>query len=224
MYVCVRVDLDYVPWDTPDAKEFGHAEPAVVLRMMDLARATGYKYHFFQSSRSVRALPAITEAVLNEGHDLDWLCKHPESFSERYAEAATLFRAHGHRLRGFALRGSWPNPDEPFTFPPDLEFVSAAPGAAPPGLRLFPVTTHAERDALRAGQSPRAWADDLKAHVRERAAVFRGVTVVVRPQVLGKVDPHLSAFREIVSFCLAVGLKLRTLREILDDDSLTESS
>ena len=31
MYFCLRIDLDYVPWDTPDATEFGHGEPAVFL-------------------------------------------------------------------------------------------------------------------------------------------------------------------------------------------------
>ena len=30
MFLTLRIDLDYVPWDTPDAAEFGHGEPATL--------------------------------------------------------------------------------------------------------------------------------------------------------------------------------------------------
>ncbi len=79
MYFCLRIDLDYVPWDTPDAKDFGHGEPAMLLRILEMARHTGLKFHFFASNRVLRAFPANADAVLNDGHDLDWFCKHPEA-------------------------------------------------------------------------------------------------------------------------------------------------
>ena len=58
--------MDYVPWDTPDATEFGHGEPAMVLRLLDMARQRGFKYHFFASNRTLRAFPSSAEAVLND--------------------------------------------------------------------------------------------------------------------------------------------------------------
>ena len=55
MFLCLRVDLDYVPWDSPDATEFGHGEPAVLLKLLELGRFTGYKFHFFASNLECRA-------------------------------------------------------------------------------------------------------------------------------------------------------------------------
>src|ERR1044071_3019622 len=107
MFFCLRVDLDYVPWDTPDATEFGHGEAAAFLRLLDLARSSGYRFHFFASERVLRAFPSEAEAVLNEGHDLDWFCKHPES-PERKDEAIKLLAEIGHKPVGLAIKGSWP--------------------------------------------------------------------------------------------------------------------
>src|SRR5436189_6418729 len=107
MYFCLRIDLDYVPWDTPDAVEFGHGEPAAFLRLLDLARGSGYRFHFFASERVLRAFPASAEAVLNEGHDLDWFCKHPED-PARKEEALRLLAEMGHKPLGLAIKGNWP--------------------------------------------------------------------------------------------------------------------
>ena len=35
MFLTLRIDLDYVPWDSPDAHEFGHGEPAAFLNMKE---------------------------------------------------------------------------------------------------------------------------------------------------------------------------------------------
>lgn len=214
MHLCVRVDLDYVPWDTPDALEFGHGEPAIVLRLLDLATATGAKYHFFASNRVLRAFPSTADTVLNDGHDLDWLCKHPEELVGRYGEADELFEAVGHKAEGLALRAAWPGDLLEMPVPPGLRFVSATPGAVPAGLRLYPVETRPERDALRAGQSIRAWVDGIKTHMRHVASVNRGATIVIRPQVLAKIDPHLRYVRELVEFALALEFRIRTLRDL----------
>ena len=215
-FLCVRIDLDYVPWDTPDASEFGHGEPAAILRLLALSRQTGFKFHFFISNRVMRAFPTAGEAILNEGHDLDWLCKHPENSDERFREAKALFDALGHKPEGLAVRGAWP-PGAEFSGIESLRFISATTGVAPAGLKLFPVDSKPLRDVFRAGMGVRTWTDTMKTHVRTMAARNQSVTVSVRPQVLAKYDGHLIHFREIIDLARAVGLPIRTLREIISD-------
>lgn len=214
MYLCIRVELDYVPWDTPDAHDFGHGEPAMVLKLLDLARSTGFKFHFFVSNRVLRAFPATPEAVLNDGHDLDWFCKHPEAATQRAADSVDLFAAIGHRAQGFCIRGAWSETyDAGWTAP--FQFLSANSGPGPAGLRLFPVETKADREAARTGVGVRNWSDGLKVQVRDAASRNRGVTIVARPQVLGRFDPRLNHLRDILELSQAVGLPNRTLREML---------
>ncbi|HWD39584.1 MAG TPA: hypothetical protein VG944_12095 [Fimbriimonas sp.] len=214
MFFCLRVDLDYVPWDTPDAKEFGHGEPAVLLRMLELARSTGYKFHFFISNRTMQALPSEAEAILNEGHDLDWLCKHPEEAAARFEKAAKLFGKIGHQPIGFAYKGSWPH-SESFGWTDGLSFFSAMPGPAPEGLRFFPVETKSAREAIRAGTSVKSWADTAKSQIREAASRHRGVTLVIRPQVMGRYDAKLGFLHEILDLAQAVGATPKSLRDVL---------
>jgi hypothetical protein len=216
MYLCLRIDLDYVPWDTPDAAEFGHFEPATLVRLLELARRTGYKLHFFASERALRAFPANGEAVLNDGHDLDWLCKRPEQGSSRFEEAAREFAALGHRAEGLAIRSPWPS-EAQGEYLADLRFASGPPGPTPPGLRAFSVETKPFREAVRAGIGVRAWTDAVKAQLRETASRRAGITVVVRPQTLGKYDPKLSHLREILDLARAVDLPVRTLRDLVAD-------
>jgi hypothetical protein len=215
MYLCLRIDLDYVPWDTPDAGEFGHGEPAMLVRILDLARYTGLKFHFFASERAVRAFPANAEAVLNDGHDLDWLCKRPDQGEARLEEARALFSMLGHVPRGFAIRSAWPPETPPFEGIDTLQFISAPPGEVPAGLRHFPVETRPLREALRGGMSIRTWTDATKAQLRDAASRRIGATVCVRPQVLARYDTRLVHLREIVDLARAVDLPVRTLRELL---------
>ncbi len=219
MFFCLRIDLDYVPWDTPDAKEFGHGEPAVVLRILELARYTGFKFHFFASNRVLRAFPAAADAVLNDGHDLDWFCKHPEVPGARYAEALQEFASLGHSPLGFALRSAWPESVGTFEGIDQLKFVSGPPGPVPAGLRLFPVEGKPVREVVRTGMSSRSWADSTKTQLREAASRNRGLTLVVRPQVLARLDPKLSHLRELLELAAAVGMNVRTLREVLAAES-----
>jgi hypothetical protein len=211
-YFCLRVDLDYVPWDTPDANEFGHGEPAALLRLLDLVRSTGHRLHFFSSNRVMRAFNANADAVLNEGHDLDWFCKHPESPGERFADALELFAELGTKPLGLCVRGAWPV--ESAAGFSGLKFLSAAPGPAPAGLRLFPVETKPDRDAARSGMSARVWTDSIKTAMRDAASRNRGMTVAVRPQVLARFDPKLSHVHELLEFAKAISLPVRTLRQL----------
>ncbi len=214
MFFCLRVDLDYVPWDNPDAAEFGHGEPAVVLRLLDLARDTGCKFHFFASTRVLRAFPATVAAVLDEGHDLDWLCKHPESPHARYGDAKSSVERLGHRFAGLAVREEWPEgasaPDS------GLRFISATSGETPPNIRLFQTSEVGDRVAMRSGLTARKWLDDLKAALRKNASRNVGSTVCVRPQVLARFDPRLTCVREITDFAGAVGLQVVSLRQAVE--------
>ena len=203
MFFCLRIDLDYVPWDTPDAKEFGHGEPAVLLRILELARHTGYKFH------------ASADAVLNDGHDLDWFCKHPEIPGARFAEARQEFATLGHTPIGFALRSPWPPTATPFDGIEQMKFVSGPPGPVPKGLILFPVEGKSVREVARTGISTRSWTETTKTQLREAASRNIGLTLAVRPQVLARLDPKLAHLRELLELSTAVGLSVRTLRDVL---------
>jgi hypothetical protein len=213
MRFTLRIDLDYVPWDTPDAHDFGHGEPAMVLRLLDLARAHGLKYHFFASNRVLRAFPCIPDAVLNDGHVLDWLCKHPDEFDQRYAEMLILSGQIGQQMEGFAVRGEWPEELADHQAPPSLRWLSAAGNRCPPGLVLHPVVVSSDRESSRLGLSFRAWADAAKNHLRSTAAKKDSATLCVRPQALAVLDPRLSVLREVCQFAWSLGLEMRTLRE-----------
>ncbi len=209
------MDLDYVPWDTPDATEFGHGEPAVLLRILDLGRQTGFKFHFFVSNRVLRAFPANAEAVLNDGHDLDWLCKQPAEEGARFDEALKLFASIGHTPVGFAMKGSWPEGQPPFPGTESLKFISSGPGSVPPGLVHFLVETRPAREAVRGGLSARTWTDASKTQLRDAASRNAGTILDVRPQVLAKFDPRLSHVREVLEMAVAVGAPVVTLRDLV---------
>ncbi|MDR3689043.1 MAG: hypothetical protein P4L46_06660 [Fimbriimonas sp.] len=215
MFFCLRIDLDYVPWDTPDAKEFGHGEPAMLLRILELARNTGLKFHFFASNRVLRAFPANTDAVLNEGHDLDWFCKHPDAPGARFEEAKAEFAALGHEPKGFALRAPWPTGIEAFPGMEKLQFVSGPPGSIPATIRYFPVEGRSVRDVARTGITARSWVDTTKTQLREAASRNIGLTLPVRPQVLARLDPKMNYIKELLDLAGAVGMPILTLREVL---------
>ena len=212
MPLTLRIDLDYVPWDTPDAAEFGHGEPAMFLKLLDLARTSGARYQFFVSNRVLRAFNAVAEAVLNEGHDLGWYSKHPEEESPRQEDAIRLFDAIGHKPKGVCVRGSWPNGAD---FPVGFEYLSALPSPVPPNVRLFSLETKPDREAIRAGTTARVWTAAIKSQVRDAASRSLHVTICVRPQVLSKFDPKLAHLKEILDLARAVELPLKTFDQLV---------
>lgn len=214
-FLCLRVDLDYVPWDSPDAHDFGHGEPAAVLRLLELARHLGIRLHAFASNRAMRAFPALPEALLGEGHDLDWFCKKPEEAEARFSQALDLMGDFGTRPVGMCLRSPWPGDALPLRLAEVIRFVSAPGAQSLAGVRCFPVETRTDREAIRGGLSARAWTDASKAAVRDAAARDRELTLVVRPQVLAKFDPKLAHLREVLEMARAVDLPYRTLRQAL---------
>lgn len=207
--LCVRVDLDYVPWDTPDAEEFGHGEPAMVLRLLSWADQCRVPLHFFASNRVLRAFPTSAHTIVRAGHDLDWLAKHPEQ-PQRAIEAKALLTEHADGLQGMALKVPWPSD---VALPEGLAFVSCQEGYAPSGVRWFAVGALQDREAARSGASARSWADALRTHVRSAASLNRTTTIVVRPQVLARFDRRLQLLKEVVTLAQAVGLRVATLRD-----------
>ncbi len=212
MFFCLRIDVDYVPWDTPDAEEFGHGEPAMLLRIFEFAKERGLKFQFFVSNRVIRAFPTTADAILNEGHDLDWLCKHPDESASRYEEALVLLRAIGHSPRGVAVKQVWPESAATQHFE-GIEFLSSEGAFCPTAWRHFPIELKQARSAQQAGMSVRTWTDTAKRLVRDAASRNRNVTIAVRPQALARWDPRLTHLAEIVDLATAVMLPVMTLRE-----------
>lgn len=207
----LRFDLDYVPWDTPDANAFGHGEPAMLLRILEIARNSGNRFHFFASNRALRAFPTSGELVLNEGHDLDWLCKHPARNDGRQSEAHSIFRAIGHSFVGLAVRDAWPEKAAIETS--EIQFISATGGTS--AVPLFEVPHVALRESIRADRSATGWFESARKHVRECAARGRSTTLAIHPQALARVDPTAHSLKELVDFARALDLDVRTLRQRL---------
>lgn len=207
-FACLRADLDYVPWDTVAAEDWGHGEPALILRLLSFARERGIRFHFFASTRVARAFPATLESILDEGHDLDWLSLATKSWEAEFSAATTVFRKHSHALRGAAVQG--PTTD-PIT---GTEFVSGPNETNAGNAYHFVLHSPTDLHAIQNGQSPSLW----KEMVLESAARGPELTVAVRPQVLARFDPQLKHLNALVQGILALGLPLRTFRQAIDDE------
>lgn len=211
MNLTIRVDLDYVPWDSPDAQDLGHGEPAALIRLLDLARRLGWKIHFFASNRHLRAFPSAGDAVLNDGHHLDWLCKHPTDRDRRVVESATHFASLGEKVRGWAVRGEWPT-EAPLVGLP--EFVTLGSRSAILPCPQFPIDIPMSRAALVAGLPMRTWTDEAISQMRESD---QSLVLATRLQTLAKFDSRLTHFSECMLFAQSAGFKPATLRDRLEE-------
>lgn len=207
MFFSIRWDLDYVPWDTPDAEEFGHGEPAMILRILEFARQQGVRYQFFASNRVLRAFPSLGDAVIDDGHDLDWLCKHPEEPGLRWDVAQFHFSALGKPPEGIAFRSP---PKGICRAPRGIKWTS---GGQAEGAAVFPLTLPAARDSLRAGRTFRAWLEECKAAIESCNASDSGISVAIHPQVLSRHDPHLVGVHQLTSLAQSKDLPMMTLRQ-----------
>ena len=97
-----------------------------------------------------------------------------------------------------------------------MSFISAPPGPVPAGLTLFPVEIKSVREVARSGVSARTWVETTKSQLRDAASRNIGLTLPVRPQVLARIDPKLVYLRELLELSSAVGMPVRTLREVLN--------
>jgi hypothetical protein len=201
MNFCLRVDLDYVPWDTEAAEEYGHSEPAIFMRLLELAKVHGYKFHFFASTRVLRAFPATAEAVLNEGHDLDWLISPNQEL-----DSSLGFQEIGHTPMGAAINTT----EQLMIALPEIEIKflchDSKQGHLGTGIKEFHVKAAPLEDATKGAEGYKQW---LKNLVQEQTET---VIMPIRPQILGKIDPKLKQLE-------AVLLKMpvpKTLRELVD--------
>lgn len=207
-FACLRADLDYVPWDAVAAEEWGHGEPAMILRLLTFARERGIRFHFFASTRVARAFPATLESLLDEGHDLDWLCRSIKPTETELDAAATVFRKHSHSLRGLAVHGPI---SQTVT---GIEFVSGPAEITLECARHFALHAPTDLCAAQTGHSAALW----KEMVLESASRGPELTVCIRPQVLARFDPHLLQLSAMVQGILSLELPLRTFRQALDDE------
>jgi hypothetical protein len=132
------VDLDATPWNGDSGI---YAEPAMTVRLLVRAREEGWIMHFFASLRSLRASPSLPEAILNDGHDLDWLCTKTEVAAD-FPAAAEEFREFGHEVVGLVGEGVCPEGAAFSAAPDDPEAIAIRPN------ELF--KTDPELDALAA--------------------------------------------------------------------------
>lgn len=191
----VRVDLRAMPWPGLENRELGHGEVATLVRLLDLARHEGTKYHFFVSSDVMKVYPAAVESVLGDLHDLDWL---GDGSKAGWEEAQGLARKFQHRFEGVALVGA----GQVF----EGEGFTTGVGEVD-----FPVNL-ARQDEFLEGK-PSEW---LRAVMEGLERFEEGVAVlVVSPQVLGRTDPSLTKVRQILGRARELGFVNRTFREIL---------
>ncbi|MCE9558140.1 MAG: hypothetical protein K8R88_04245 [Armatimonadetes bacterium] len=191
----LTIRLDYVPWDAESAAEFGHAEPAMILRLMDVARVNGTKYHFFASTRALQAFPAMADLVLNEGHHLDWLCTEPATLDAEFMIAKGLLGVVGVTPEVVGL-----------TFLDETLQLEGVRFAGPGEMK-------SDRDAIRSGLTFRLWSEQVKSHLRAAKDLKKSQTIVLHPQVIGKFDPQGAVLSDLLKHGLGLGFKIRTLRE-----------
>jgi hypothetical protein len=209
--LCIRLDLDYVPWDAANATKYGHGEPAMVIKLLDFARQRGLKFHFFISNRSLRLFPTIADAVLGEGHDLDWFCHYPDD-PALFEEAENLFALAGHKIVGLATNLPWPEGEQP-AYLEKIQFISAPKSPAPLGSVFFPVTAVFENEDLPYNLGANAEIDFEAIKARTESETVS--TLVAAPQFLAKRDPHLQRFETLTTNARLWSIPIRTLRDAL---------
>ncbi len=207
MFFCIRWDLDYVPWDSPDAEEFGHGEPAMFLRILELARQRGDRFQFCASNRVLRAFPALGDAVLDDGHDLDWLCKHPEEPGMRWEVAKELFASLGKLPEGMAYRRATSTLP---TAPVEIRWTS---GGSAEGAISLPLALPPAREVVRSGRSYKAWIEQCLDEIKLRSESPEGITVAIHPQMLARLDAQLSGVKTLLETADSLHLPVISLRQ-----------
>lgn len=210
--VALRVDLDYVPWDTPDVEEFGHSEPAVVLKLLQWAASRKLSLSFFCSTRVMRVFPSMVAKVEYEGHVVEWLCKHPQEFRSRLESAMEVFASCGAKPEGIGFKTHATIKKEDYKQWP-FRFSSGPPGTSVEGLPCFPVDGNTDRESYWANIPAYKWADQLKGMIRNRSTSHDVLTIGIRPQVLAKYDPTLQHLDSLVEYVQVMDTPIVLLRD-----------
>lgn len=179
----------------------------MVLRLLDFARTSGLKFHFFASARVLRAFPTAADAILGEGHDLDWLCT--DASLRGYEAGLEEFRLIGHKPVGVALES--PGPEWLGNF----QFASCSSCVSPGGVLCFPTSSPSDVEAVRSAAGLRAWSESAKSRL-ERAQGEGGLTLVLHPALQARCDAKLQHVRDICAFAASVRAPVKTLRDALN--------
>ncbi len=203
MTFCLRIDLDYVPWEAEE-----HGEPAMVVRLLDQAREKGWRHHFFVSTRTLRALPTLADSILNEGHDLDWICPRPDNIERDFNEAQQVFGEHGHVIEGAGLINAWP---AGLPGPAPLRWYASIDGTGPGEAVIHPTLWISPKDAAKSGLGGEMWGEMV---VERLAGVEGALAIRTLPSFLSRIDPRLRSLDKMISALLAAGGQMKTLREL----------
>jgi hypothetical protein len=147
MPTVVRIDLAALPWTGLDGGIDATHEITMLLRLLELGRRTGHRFHFFSTAASLRAFPMSAEAILTEGHVLDWLADGEEATDE----VLQAFLENGVQPTGAGLTQS----EVPEL--PDWVRFTCGPGQGGSQVKHFGLRNEPLRDALLAGQTYAGW-------------------------------------------------------------------
>ena len=159
------------------------------MRLLNLARLDGIKYHVFVSTPVLKIFPAAIEAVLGDLHDLDWLKTTPQ---DSFEEAQSLALRFQHRFEGTV------------TLAPEIPLDK--------NQAFNPQTTRLPNPEDFLDSSPTDWLNAVETTLREDHQT--PLTLRLRPQVLNHVDPSLTKLRQIIQLAKQLGYPNRTLREL----------
>ena len=82
MRLILQVEVEYLPWHDWPSHGGHHHALTMVSRLCELARRTGFVYHFVVRAKTRRAVPTLPPLILSEGHALDVWEREPEAWQE----------------------------------------------------------------------------------------------------------------------------------------------
>lgn len=211
MYLCLRIDLEYLPWENCPAGELPHSESAMFIRLLDVVRKLGPRLHFFATVPVMRAFPAMVSALLQEGHDLDWLCLDPTSADISFELARQQIGSSEYEIRGMGTKEAWPSELE---LPSNASFLSSRAGPLPSRIRHFPVTIMIDGDRVKSAQTMTTLNEDLRALLRDHASRRVPATFAIQLPALATVDRQLMSLHRLIEFAESIDMPIRTLRQV----------
>lgn len=211
MYLCLRVDLEYVPWQSGTSNVLPHSEPAMFIRLLDIARKLGPRIHFFATVPVMRAFPALVTALLQEGHDIDWLCTDVNEANQGFARAQAHVSDSNYEIRGVGFKDQWPAEAE---FPREAHFLSSRAGPTPNWLRHFPISIMIDGDRVKSSQTMSNLNEDMRALLRDHASRRVPATFAIQLPALGIVDRQLLSLQRLIEFSESIDMPIRTLRQV----------
>lgn len=215
MNLVIRVDLRYVPWDMQLSAPYGDAEAATLIRMLEQGRKDGTLFHAFVTPAVAQTFPTIVEALLTERHPVDLLVLSRESLATDWEAGQQLARRLQHYFSGVAI-SSCSGAELHFdsgTLPSGCRFVSV-PNGIEHGDRVFPVTLPSDDE--RPEDKPTDWVRRVVGRLEEMMDGGEGTAVLqVHPQVLGRIDPSLTKFRQIIGKAHELGFRQKTFGDLV---------